>query len=384
LAFWDPVSETTYMFEIDPADPKIPVDAIVTVPPLQYTRNATATNVTRDTATAANNRPLPVELMAGDSAGPIDYNAGNASAATQRVVIATDQAPIDVEVTASVLPTGAATEATQLIVATETSETSTNTLATALAVTSIDGKTPALVGGRVPVDVGASVLPTGAATETTLSALNTKVANDFGASSGAVRAASQIGNATGAADFNAGTSGAQTVRVAANLYNNGAALTYGVGLATSATLRVAAVPVQGGSAVDNTNPLATDLTTLAGAPITDALPTRSLSGASVQLTSSTVHPYFQDFSSSSLTTSYTQVIAATGTAIQAISAVNNSSTAIRIATGAAASEVVRYIVMPGENTSFILLNIPSGTRISIATQTGTLSSGQFSLNAFAG
>lgn len=47
-------------------------------------------------------------------------------------------------------------------------------------------------------------------------------AADFGASSGAIRTAAQIGNATGAANFNAGTTGAQTLRTASNLYDGAA------------------------------------------------------------------------------------------------------------------------------------------------------------------
>lgn len=60
---------------------------------------------------------------------------------------------------------------------------------------------------------GTISLPTGASTETTLSALNGKVANNYGSATGAVRTAAQVGNATGLADFNAGTTSAQTLRV---------------------------------------------------------------------------------------------------------------------------------------------------------------------------
>ena len=60
---------------------------------------------------------------------------------------------------------------------------------------------------------GTISLPTGAATESTLSTLSGKVANDFGASTGAVRTAAQLGNATGAAAFGTGASSAQTLRV---------------------------------------------------------------------------------------------------------------------------------------------------------------------------
>lgn len=60
---------------------------------------------------------------------------------------------------------------------------------------------------------GTISLPTGASTEATLSALNAKVTNGYGPASAAVRMASQIGNTTGAADYGAGTTDAQTLRV---------------------------------------------------------------------------------------------------------------------------------------------------------------------------
>jgi len=77
----------------------------------------------------------------------------------------------------------------------------------------------------------------GFATETTLSALNNKVANNYGASSGAVRTAAQVGNATGAADFGVGADGAQTLRVSANLKRAGNELAYNSGAADANTLR---------------------------------------------------------------------------------------------------------------------------------------------------
>lgn len=52
----------------------------------------------------------------------------------------------------------------------------------------------------------------GLATEATLSAINAKINDNYGASSGAVRTAAQVGNATGAADFGSGTTSAQTQR----------------------------------------------------------------------------------------------------------------------------------------------------------------------------
>lgn len=88
--------------------------------------------------------------------------------------------------------------------------------------------------GELSVTFGAA----GFATETTLSALNAKVANDFGAASGGVRTTAQVGNAAGAADFGDGVVGAQTLRVAANLKRAGNDLSYNAGVSDANTLRV--------------------------------------------------------------------------------------------------------------------------------------------------
>ena len=87
--------------------------------------------------------------------------------------------------------------------------------------------------GELSVTFGSA----GFATETTLSALNNKVANNYGAASGAVRSAAQIGNASGQADFNSGADSAQTLRVSANLKRNGNELSYNSGAADANTVR---------------------------------------------------------------------------------------------------------------------------------------------------
>lgn len=67
---------------------------------------------------------------------------------------------------------------------------------------------------------GSSALAPGAATAANQvlqlaqeTAINGKLNNDYGASSGGLRTASQIGNTTGAASFGSGVVGAQTLRV---------------------------------------------------------------------------------------------------------------------------------------------------------------------------
>jgi hypothetical protein len=76
------------------------------------------------------------------------------------------------------------------------------------------------------------------ATEATLDAINDKLSNDFGADALGIRVNAQIGNDSGAADFNAGADGVQTLRVSANLKRNGNELSYDAGASDANTLRV--------------------------------------------------------------------------------------------------------------------------------------------------
>lgn len=97
-------------------------------------------------------------------------------------------------------------------------------------VTVLQGTTPWVVSGTVASTQsgtwninnisGTISLPTGASTlaaqntgNASLSSIDGKLNNNYGVSSGALRTASQIGNTTGAAAFNAGTTTAQTLRV---------------------------------------------------------------------------------------------------------------------------------------------------------------------------
>ena len=63
-----------------------------------------------------------------------------------------------------------------------------------------------------------SVITNTSNTASNTSAINGKLADDYGSSASALRTASMIGNSSGAADFNSGSSGAQTLRTSANSY----------------------------------------------------------------------------------------------------------------------------------------------------------------------
>lgn len=158
---------------------------------------------------------MPVTIASNQSAIPVSFsgtsdvnllqvggtatavNNGTASAGTQRVAIASDNTPFSVNARAQ---DGAGTALTSTLV---------------VAKQSLD------------VNVAQSALPAGAATDTnqfteiaSLSAIqgsttsiDSKIANGFGVATAGVRTASQVGNATGAADFGAGNKGSQTLRV---------------------------------------------------------------------------------------------------------------------------------------------------------------------------
>ncbi len=100
-----------------------------------------------------------------------------ASAASLAVVIASDQSAVPVSAASLPLPAGASTLSEQQTQTIYLLDIDSNTSDAAVTLASIDSKTPNLSSGRVPVDVQASVLPTGAATDTTLSAINAKVPN---------------------------------------------------------------------------------------------------------------------------------------------------------------------------------------------------------------
>lgn len=162
----------------------------------------------------------------------------------------------EVVVMESVLPTGAATEADQDITNAHLSEIE-GAVETLESVVGTDGipapATGLMIGGvdaagdfqRVGVNAAGELLvnmSTGAgglASEATLDEMNNKFNQDFGAPATGIRTASQIGNATGAADFNAGADGAQTLRVSANLKRAGNELSYNAGAADANTLRMA-------------------------------------------------------------------------------------------------------------------------------------------------
>lgn len=173
-----------------------------------------------------------VKSQLQDNAGAAITLGQKVMASSVPVVIASDQSTLPVSAASLPLPAGAATEATlaKLPVA-QGSTTSGQSgplvqgAVTTASPTYTTGQTSAfsltlagalrIDGSAVtqPISAASLPLPAGASTETTLVALNTKFNSDFGASTGAIRVAALLGNATGAALFGAGTTTAQVLRV---------------------------------------------------------------------------------------------------------------------------------------------------------------------------
>lgn len=251
------------------------------------------------------------------------YNAGNASAQTLRTVIATDQSAIpasqsgtwninDISGTIS-LPTGAATAARQDTGNTSLGNIDTDTTTIATNTTSLDGK----------------------------------VANNYGAATGAVRTAAQVGNASGVADFNAGNASAQTLRTV---------------IATDQS----ALPVsQSGTWSVRTQDGSGNATTSSAAGST-----RPIDVAVRDSAGNLVNPVTFGTSGSQSNATVSTVITLTAPANAMgflLTNLDTSTANIRWAVGATASASVGTQLQPGRDTGFI----PAGADISVCSESGT-------------
>lgn len=135
---------------------KLDVNAVVAQGPTQFVLNGGSQEVTEDTVTPANNRPLPVKIV--DATGDVDV----ATQTTLAALLTELQLKADLTETQPVsaaslpLPTGAATETTLDALLTEL-------------------ELKADLTETQPVSAASLPLPTGAATETTLDALLTEL-----------------------------------------------------------------------------------------------------------------------------------------------------------------------------------------------------------------
>jgi len=154
----------------------------------------------------------------GNATGAADFNAGATGAQTLRVVANAGTGTFAISAASLPLPTGASTSALQTQPGVDIGDVTINNASGAGAVNIQDG------GNSITVDGTVSVSGTVAVTQSTspwivsgtvaTSNFPTTVDTNYGTvGANTLRTAAQIGNATGAAAFNAGTTTAQTLRV---------------------------------------------------------------------------------------------------------------------------------------------------------------------------
>lgn len=218
------------------------------------------------------------------------------------------------------LPTGAATEAT---------------------LSSLDGKV--ITVDTDDVTITSSVLPTGAATEATLSSIDGKIT---------VADTSDVTVTSSALPTGASTSALQT--------SGNASLTSIDGKLNSLGQKASAASV----------------------PVVIASDQSSIAVTSTETTNTLSQFIRNDYSSVNVTTgAYVQLIASTSNTYKEIEIFDSSGETLKIAYGAAASEVDQFLVVPGGNGR-IRFNVPTATRISIRAVSATANTGEISVNFY--
>lgn len=425
--------------------------------PVKFVKDSNIVDVTEDTATPANNLPLPVKLTSvtgdinitandlnvqlshsaanpdstqiGDGTEIMQINASGeaqvaddtartslASIDTNTGTIASDTTSLDTKV--DVALSTRASEAT--LAAAETHlgsiETSNSTIATDT--TSIDGKTPALGAAvtavstpvniasdqTVPISAASLPLPTGAATEATLSSVDTKTPSlgaALTASSTPVNIASDQTVPVSAASLPLPT-GAATETTLGNLLTE---LQAKADLTETQPVSAVSLPLPAGASTEaKQDTIITALGSQATATKQDAqtallttidADTSVLAGldtGSGAVTAATRRVHLSDESLAALEnitvdidhktvvdTTYTdasstnipgnatdplQLIASTGSAIKKLQFADTTGAFLEIMIGAAASETRVCLVGPGSDQT-IELDIPATTRVSV-------------------
>jgi len=370
-----------------------------------FLRDGSNQNVIEDTGTPANNRPLPVKLT--DFSGDMVLNAANLNLEVQLSHLGANHDAVRVGDGTDLLAISGSGEAST---ADSTVRTNTGTIAGAVSGTemqvdivdpgtlmldatgaaigsdtsSIDGKTPSLgaavIAASVPVNIASDQtvpvsaaslpLPAGAATEATLSTLNTKFTS--GTDIGDVT----INNAAGAS--------------AVNMQDGGNSITVDDG-GGSVTVDNSDLASLGGTVsgseqqVDIVASLPAGANNIGDVDIASALPAGSNTIGSVDLNRLDVID-FLDTPLVDATTingsagAFVEVIASTAAATEKVQVMDTSGAFMGVYTGPAASEVLAFIYGPGSDNT-VEVAIAAATRISLRSlEAAAPTAGDISMN----
>lgn len=321
-----------------------------------------------------------VSLAGNGSAIPAQTNVVSGYDGSLVRAIKTDSGgAVQVDVESSALPTGAATEST---------------------LSTLNGKVTAVNTGAVVIS--SSALPTGAATESTLSTLNGKVT---AVNTGAVVISSSAlpSGASTSALQTTGNSSLSSIDGKITAVNTGAVVVSSSALPSGAA--TSAKQDTGNTSLSSIDGKITAVNTGA-VTISAALPTGTNSigrvslqdGSANAITSSALgslrgihtRPIGRtaadkarnDYTSVNVTTSaYVTLDASLAAEAHEVEIFDSSGQTLVLATGAAASEVDQVYILPGGNGR-IPLRIAAGTRTSIKAVSGTASAGEIDVNFY--
>lgn len=322
--------------------------------------------VVQDDAVPANNRPLPVRMF--DANGPLGTIANP--------LVVSDPG-------AALPPLGQATMANSLPVVIASDQS-------AIPVSQSGTWNINNVSGTVSLPTGASTAANQATANASLSSIDGKLTSPL-----TVQATNlDIRDLTSVSDSVAAVQSGTW-----NITNISGTVSLPTGAATEATLASILAVLGGTLTVQATNLDIRDLTSVSdsvSAVQSGNWSTRTQDGSGNAITStagaldvnvanpggaltSVEGPYYNDYSSTSVTTAaYTQIIASTAADIQRIQIADTSGQVVILATGAAASEVdILYIGRGGDDFN---IAIPSGTRLSIKALTADADIGDIVIN----
>jgi hypothetical protein len=383
--------------------------ATLTPAPIMFSRSGVDTNVTKDTGTPANNRPLPIELL--DTNGRVAgitasselkvADAGvlaalpatlgqKAMAASLAVVIASDQSAVPVSAVALPLPTGAATEGTLAAASAKLPATlGQKAMAASLAVVIASDQS------AVPISAASLPLPTGAALDATLAAASAKLPAALGQTT--MANSMSVALASNQSSIPVTQSGNFTVRLQDGA---GSAVVKGQGLMAASlpvtlasdqsalAISAASLPLPTGAALESTLsaasaklPAALGQTTMAASMSVALASNQSTVPCQEKGRTKSQAPVRNDCSSVNITTAaYVQLTASLGASVNCMQVFDTSGQSFVIATGAAASEVDQFYVPPGCDGVIFPIVIASATRVAIKAVSGNATSGEVLVN----
>jgi len=355
--------------------------ATIVSPPIQFMLDSVATTVNEDTVTPANNAPLPVKLtgVTGDvniTAGDLNVQTSHAGAShdSMRIGDGTNLMAVNAALEATVRDGDAITELQSIlakIIAAPSTETKQDDVITALGDLLTELQLKADLTETQPVSIATSPLPTGAATEVTLAALLAAAATETTLSNMNTAVAKEttlaatntaLGNLLTELQLKADLTETQPV--------SAATLPLPTGAATEATLLAQSAKLP---AVIGKQASAGSLS------VTISNDEGSLPGSAFAVKTFVNH----DISAGNITNAaYTELIANVGTdALTQLKIFMSSGTPLLLAIGAAASEVDTCIIPPGGFADGrIDIAIPAGSRLSVKSLGGTVTSGNIIIN----